>query len=153
MKRFKMALKAAKVPGIIGLIILIAGIVLLVIDSFVDASLLVAGLLVTIAGILCLYFAYITGRQMMHAICPECQKFMGDSNKGVNYTYECNQYKENYDSSTHKFKNYTFYYTCTIECPHCGNTSTFEYKLNAKTQSEANVSVDKYLKATLKLKG
>ena len=152
MYRFKMALKAALIPTIIGTVGVVAGIILIIVAAVTDGSgLLIAGIIVALLGIGCFVAAYFSGKQMLEAICPECQKFMGDSDKGVNYSYVCNQYKENYDN-TGKFRDYTFYYTCQIECPHCGNTATFEHKTNAKTEPKANVSVDNYLKNILKLK-
>lgn len=151
-KRFKLALKAAMIPSIIGLIAVVVGVILLIIGGAVtNNDLAIAGGVVALIGLGCFYFAYLSGKQTLNAICPECEKFMGDSDKSVNYTYVCEQYKENYNSSTHEFKGYTFFYTCTITCPHCGNTSTFEHKVDAKTQPEANVKVDRYLKATLKI--
>lgn len=152
MFRIKMAIKAALIPTIVGLAGIIIGVALLVVGLVVSiVGLTITGIVIAVVGILSLFFAYLTGKQMLHAICPECQKFMGDSDTEVNYSFTCNQYKENYDN-TNKFRDYTFYYTCTIECPHCGSTSTFEYKTNAKTEPQANVAVDKYLKSTLKMK-
>lgn len=147
-----MVIKAALIPAIIGLIAFVVGVVLLVVGLITETTgLIIAGIIVTIFGIAGFIGAYMSGRDTLHAICPECQKFMGATDGVINYSYVCNQYKENYDSN-HKFRDYTFYYTCTIECPHCGSTSTFEYKTNAKTEPKANTTVDKYLKGLLKMK-
>lgn len=91
---------------------------------------------------------YITCFRLVYRTLPIIYSFLTYA-----YSYECNQYKENYDHQTGKFINITFYYTCTITCPHCGSTSTFEYKVNAKTAPQANSAVDKYLKGILKIKG
>lgn len=151
MYRIKMALKAAIIPSICGLICLVVGIVLFIVGIVADIfALLIVGFFVVGFAIGLFAVAYGQGKQRLNAICPECQKFMGDSDKAVNYSYVCNQYKENHDKDG-KFRDYTFYYTCQIECPHCGNTATFEFKINSKTEPKANVSVDNYLKGILKL--
>ena len=154
MKRLKLAFKAALIPAIVGLIIFIVGVILLI-SGFATAvdGLIIAGIFVTVVGIFSMFMAFKEGQKTLRAICPECEKYMGNTGGVINYGYECTQYKENYDSSTHNLKDYTFYYTCTIECPHCGNTSTFEYKINAKSASKADIEVDKYLKNILKIKG
>lgn len=155
MFRLKMALKAALIPVIVGLVILITGIALILAGVFIDSSnsgaLLITGIIVSVSSIGAFIFAYAQAKSRLHAICPECQKFMGDTNSTVNYSFVCNQYKENYDQNTNKFRDYTFYYTCTIVCPHCGSSSTFDYSLHAKNQSKANADVDKYIKGILKL--
>ena len=150
-----MALKAALIPMIVGLVIFIVGIALILAGVFVDGgnsgTLLIAGIIVTVSSIGAFIFAYAQAKSRLHAICPECQKFMGATNTTINYSFVCNQYKENYDNNTNKFRDYTFYYTCTIVCPHCGSSSTFDYKLKAKNQSKPNVAVDNYIKGILKL--
>lgn len=153
MNRIKMAFKAAMAPAIVGVIGLVIGIVLFIAASVTSVTgLFIAGIFLLVFGIVMFVIAFNQGKAMMRAICPECKKLMGDTTETIRYEYVCTQYKENYDSSTHNFKDYTFVYTCTIECPHCGNTSTFEYKLNAKTESKADSEVDKYIKGILKLK-
>ena len=150
--RFKAAFKAALVPVIVGIIFLVVAIALIIIGGMTDASgLTIVGILLFIVGIAMFAVAVGEGKTRLHAICPECQKFMGNTNEGVNYSYVCTEYKENYDGN-HKFRDYTFYYTCMIECPHCGSTHTFDYKVTAKTESKANVQVTEYLKRVLKLK-
>lgn len=153
MFRLKMAFKAALIPAIVGIVAFIIGVVLLVVGVVTHiVGLLIAGILVSITGIFVCVMAFNQGKSTMRAICPECQKFMGNSDRTINYSFECNQYKENYDKQTNKFINITFYYTCTIVCPHCGSTSTFEYKVNAKSAPQADSAVDKYLKGILKIK-
>lgn len=156
MFRLKMALKAALIPVIVGLVILITGIALILAGVFVDSSnsgtLLITGIIVTVSSIGAFIFAYAQAKSRLHAICPECQKFMGDTNSTINYSFVCNQYKENYDQNTNKFRDFTFYYTCKIVCPHCGGSHMFDYKTNAKTEPKANEAVNNYLKGILKLK-
>ena len=153
MFRLKMAMKAALVPSIIGLVGIVAGVIMLVVGFVASVSgLLWAGIAVAILGIFCFVIAFWEGKQRLQAICPECQKYMGDTTDGVDYSFVCNQYKENYNSSTHEFRDYTFYYTCSIVCPHCGNTAMFEHKVNAKTEPKANKSMNDYIKGLLKIK-
>lgn len=146
-----MALKAALVPAIIGIVVFIVGVVLLILGvTSGGTGLLIGGIIVLVVGIGFFVIAYFQAVKRLNAICPECQKFMGNSDKAVNYSYVCNQYKENYDNNN-KFRDYTFYYTCSVVCPHCGSTATFEYHINAKTEPKANCLVDKYIKDILKL--
>ena len=152
MKRFKAALKVALVPGIIGLVAGIPGAILLLLGLFGADALLWVGIPLFSIGAVAMVIAIANYKQRLHAICPECNKYMGDTGGVINYSYVCTEYKDNYDSSTHQYKNTTFYYTCSIECPHCGSTHTFDYSVNAKTESEANVKVNNYIKNTLKLK-
>lgn len=154
MFRLKMALKAALAPAIIGLVALVAGIILIIVGAVIENGgwAIIAGIIVFVTGIGLFVVAYAQAKSRLHAICPECQKFMGDADATVNYSFVCNQYKQNYDKSTNQFRDFTFYYTCTIVCPHCGSSSMFDYKVNAKTEPKANTMVDKYLKDILKLK-
>ena len=153
MFRLKMAFKAAIVPAIIGLVATVLGIVLFIIGFAVDVfALVVIGFIVLSVGLACAGIAYGKGKSRMRAICPECQKFMGDSKESVEYSFVCNQYKENYDKNTHQFKDYTFYYTCTVVCPHCGNTVMFEEKMTDKSEPKANARMNEYLKGILKIK-
>lgn len=153
MKRFKAALKAALKQAIIGLVAFLVGIILIIVGTCVENGLIpfIIAFFAIITGICFFVWAYTDAKQRLHAICPECQEFMGNTNEDVDYSFVCNQYKENYDKN-YKFLNFTFYYTCTIVCPHCGATSVFEYKIQAKTESKANELVNNYLKNTLKLK-
>ena len=152
LNRFQMAFKAAKFYVIASIIGFAAGIAMLI--AFIasgQAGLLIGVAVFVIAGIALAIGAASRAKQMMRAICPECKKLMGQSTEAVSYEYECTQYKENYKSSG-EFIDYSFIYTCSIECPHCGSTSTFEHKLNAKTKSQADSKVNNYLKETLKMK-
>ena len=148
-----MALKAALVPLIVGLVIMVVGVVLLVVGLLNENStLLIAGIIVGIFG---LAFGIIIvgyeGKKVLRTICPECQKFMGDTDKGINYSFVCKEYKTNFDSNNN-LRDYTYFYTCSIECPHCGSTNTFDYKVTAKNESKADTQVDKYIKEILKIK-
>ena len=152
MKRFKAALKAAKIPSIIGLVLFVVGIVFAVVAlvAHVDALFWV-GVVLFLWGICAFVIAVANYKQRLHAICPECEKFMGDTTQTVHYSYQCTDYKDNYGSDG-KYRNTSFHYTCTIDCPHCGSTHTFDYKVDAKSQAQANVQMSNYLKNTLKLK-
>ena len=150
MQRFKMLLKAAWIIAVIALIGFVVGGALLGTGLAIDnTALIIAGAVFLLFGIVGAMGTYWTGRDKLRSVCPECQKSMAGI-AGVRYSYVCRQYRENRDGSTGKLRDYTFYYTCTIECPHCGNSSVFEHKLNAKTEPKAEKGVDDYLKSLLK---
>lgn len=152
MKRFKAAFKAGIKIAIIGLVLFVVGIIMLIVAPLVENSaILVIGFFIFGFSLCFFVLALTRAKQRLHAICPECEKYMGDTGEDVNYSFVCTQYKENYDRDN-KFINFTCYYTCTIVCPHCGASSVFEYNLRAKNISKADELVNNYLKATLKLK-
>lgn len=155
MKRFKAAFKAAKVPAIVGIIGAVIAIVFVIIGLVLPVDVLFwVGVVLILVAVACFVIAYGNFKKRMHAICPECEKFMGVTTGVVNYSYVCTDFRHNYGGDGAGGKKYidtTFVYTCTIDCPHCGSTHTFEYKTRAKTQSAANVNVDNYLKNILKL--
>ncbi len=150
MKRFKMMIKAALIPAIIALIGYVIGIPLfgtgLVINN---TAMIIAGAVLLLVGITLSMITYWIGRDKLRSVCPECQKSMAGMPE-VQYAYDCRQYKENYDSNTGKLKDCTFYFTCQILCPHCGNTAVFEHKINAKTEPKAEKAMNDYLKTLLK---
>ena len=152
MKRFKAAFKAALVPAIVGIVALGAALVLILIGLTADENLtfLWIGLFVLIVAGVCFMITRANYKERLHAICPECEKYMGDSGETIHYSYQITDYKENRKSDG-SFSNYTFIYSCEICCPHCGYNSTFEYKVTAKTQAEANTNVSRYLQRILKL--
>ena len=153
MKRFKAAFKAAIVPAIIGIVALVVGVVLAFLGLTTteeDYTLLWIGVFVIFVAFICFMITRSNYKERMHVICPECEKFMGDTKEAIDYSYQLTDYKENRKSDG-TFVNYTFIYTCEICCPHCGYNSTFEYKVAAKTQAEANSNVSKYLQRILKL--
>lgn len=151
MKRFKAALK-----GVLGWII--AGLVLLVVSGVTLSIALLSetsseilfwiGLLSLMFGVICFVAAFAFGQRRLRAICPECQKFMGDSAKGTRYSYECLDYEDIYDN-TGKYKGTKFHYSCEIICPHCGNAVNFEYKVTAQSATKADIHVNQYLRALL----
>ncbi|MCH5164270.1 MAG: hypothetical protein J1F36_04560 [Clostridiales bacterium] len=152
MNRIKMAIKTALKIILVALCFLGVGAILTIIGLAADVdALLWIGLLVLAIGLILIIGAFFAAKDMLNAICPQCQKFMGETNKMVNYSYQCDQYEEQYDGN-HHFKGYKYYYTCTIECPHCNSTHTFVFTTNAKNDAQANVNVDKYLTKILKLK-
>lgn len=153
MKRLKIVFKAALIPALMAIVSIVAGIILFVVASNAEGDgLIIAAIVAFVIGIVCCMVTYWIVKEHLHAICPECQKFMGETSGEINYSFVCNQYKENYDSSTNKFRDFTFYYTITIVCPHCGNTSVFDYHTNAKTEAKADKDVNNYVKKILKLK-
>lgn len=156
MERFKAAFKAALKQAIIGLVAFLVGIILIIVGVCIENGLVpfIIAFIAIIAGICFFVWAYSAAKQRLHAICPECQEYMGNTDKDVDYSFVCNQYKENYgkgSSGGSKFLNYTFYYTCTIVCPHCGATSVFEYNVNAKTEPKANELVNNYMQNILRI--
>ena len=153
MKRFKMGLKAALPTIIVGLILVVVGIVLLVIGNSNEdgTGMMIGGLVMAFFGVACLVVSRITARDKMRAICPECNKHMGKSDKSVQYAYECVAYQDHYDSGTGKYNGSTYVFSCTIVCPYCGSSSVFEYKTRSNSPAKAESACNKYLKNLLKL--
>lgn len=152
MNRFKMAIKAAVVPAIIGLVMTVVGVIIFIIGiAAYLTGLFLTGIFIAVIGIGVCAYAYGQGKQRLHAICPECQKFMGDTDKEVSFSYVINEYKPHYDKEGKLIRN-TYYYNCSVVCPHCGNSVMFNDTINAKSESEANTAIHKYLQNIFKLK-
>lgn len=151
-KRTKIAIKSMLKFLIAAGVALVVGIIMFSVGAPKESfALEIVGIILLFLAAAFVFGGYMTTKENVNAICPECQEFMGKTDKEVEYSYTCDQYKENYDDRN-KFKDYTFYYTCTIVCPHCGSSSVFEYKTNAKNASQANVNVNNHIKSLLKLK-
>lgn len=147
-----MAFKAAKGYVIIGGVAVLIGGILLTVGLLTSIiGLTIAGAFGLLCAIVVFVLAFQEGQSMIRAICSECQKYMGNTGYPVKYSFVCKQYKENYDNNN-KFVDYTFFYECTIVCPHCGNSNIFEYKLRNKSTTKADIAMDRYIKSILKLK-
>ena len=153
MKRIKLALKAALIPTIVGLVFFVVGAVLLIVWFSIDnGGLLISGIVGLVIGICGFIWAVANVKARLNAICPECQKFMGDSAEPINFEYVITDYKPNYNNSTGKIDSYTFNYNWTAVCPHCGNSVTHNNTTRAKSEAKANTQIHKYLQSILKLK-
>ena len=149
--RLKQAIKQAKIPVIIGAALFGVGAIILIIAFAcqVDALMWIGFILVG-GGILSIVIGVMLAKDTMIAICPECQKYMGDTNQPVKYEFTLAQTEKNFDSMG-KYANTTFSYDCSITCPHCGNTTMFVHKIRDEDASKAHVRMDKFLKSTLKM--
>ncbi|MDE7165322.1 MAG: hypothetical protein K2O04_07880 [Clostridiales bacterium] len=153
MSTFKIILKAALPFVIIGLIGVVLGAVLLLVGVLSDVfGLIVAGGLIAIVGIALFFCAYSKARFVKLSICTQCNKFFGDTDKSIEYSFKCNQYEAQYDKQSGNIKGYNFHYTCTVVCPHCGSTVTFSQTQFAKDEAKANAKLDSWLKSLLKMK-
>lgn len=150
--QLKQMVKAAKLPVIIGSGVFAVGLVLFIIGLAIPSNaLLWVGLIIAVAGGLCVAVGIGFAKDTMYAICPSCQKFMGETDEAVSYEISLAQADKKYDSSG-KYTGMIFSYDCEITCPHCGNTTMFVHKVRDKNEATANVTVDKYIKSILKLK-
>lgn len=152
MKRLKMALKTVMVPFLIGVGIVVLGLILLIIGAAVDVVALIwVGIIVALIGAGTDLGACAIGRNRMRAICPECNRFMGDTHNNIPYSYQLKEYETRWDTSTNKVRDYKYYYLCTITCPHCGNETMFEQTVIEKTNAKADIAINKYLRGLLKI--
>lgn len=149
--RLKQAIKAAKLPAIIGVVLFVVGVVLAIVGIFCSMVLLFIGVIVFLGGLLSCVFAYANAKERMDAICPTCQKYMGDTDQDVEYGFTLVQSEDCFNKDG-KYTGTKFSYDCVISCPHCGNTTMFSHAVNDKDAANANVKIDKYLKNILNLK-
>lgn len=150
MNRFKAVFKSVKGFALAAVVGLVLGIVLIAIGMTGVTWLTYIGFVFLFAGIVAAICVYAIAKDRLHAICPECQKYMGDTDERVEYSYVCHQKEDKYDNAG-KYTGTTFSFTCMITCPHCGNTVSFLQKMTSKDASKANVMMDKKLKSILKL--
>lgn len=152
MNKIKFAFKAALPYMIFGLVALIAGGLMALLGGVSESDvLLCVGLFVCLGGLLSIACAFYVAKDAFIAICKNCEKLMSDTTKTINYTFKRTQAEKKYNSHG-EFRGYECVYTCTIECPHCGNSSVFVKKTFAKTLSEADCNIDRAIKCILKMK-
>lgn len=156
MEKFQLQqmLKTAKKPIIVGGILLAIGVLFIIIGMALKGAvgevLLWIGLIGAVGGILSIIIGVSLAKDTGRAICPNCQKYMGDTGETIDFEYTMVQTEDKYDNSG-KYTGTEFSYNCTIVCPHCGNTSMFTYKVKEKNAAEANARVDNYIRKILKL--
>lgn len=151
MKRFLTALKTGiivllVVALLIGVIGLIVGIVLERIGCDIASSPVIGFLL--FMAISALYGFFIAFRDTMRRICPECQEFMNQTTKPIHFGYQLTGGKERYEDN--KLTNCSCNYDCFIECPHCGNQTTFTHNIKAENRAKADEEINEYIKGLLK---
>lgn len=146
-------LKAAKLPVIIGCALLVLSLPLMIIGAVVSVEALFwIGLVVLGGGILSIAIGISNAKDVVHAICPNCQKFMGETDETVHYTIELAQWENEYDRTGKATGRIKFSYNYTILCPHCGNTTMQIYHIKDSNQAKANTLADKYVKRILQVK-
>lgn len=149
MKRFLTALKIGiitllVVALLIGVIGLIVGIVLERIGCHIDSTTVNGFLLFMAIGALSAFFYAF--RDTIRAICPECQEFMNQTTKPIHFGYKLTYSKTNYDYDG-DFDDYSCNYDCFIDCPHCGNRTTFTHSLRSK---DPDKEINEYIEDLLK---
>ena len=146
-------LKAAKLPVIIGCILSVPGLVLAIIGGVVPISaLLWIGIVILGGGILSIAVGISNAKDVVHAICPSCQKFMGETDQTVEYSISLAQTEKVFDSMGKDTGRVKFSYDYTITCPHCGNTAMQVFTVTERNAANAHTVADKYVKRILKVK-
>ena len=115
--------------------------------------------IIPIVGIITILIGALTGifvpimmtKERLNAICPNCQKFYGniDNVQGIEYSYVCTSYRDNYDKQTGNYKDTTYYYSITIQCPHCGNTNVISKSTTQKNASKADQFINKHIQNSI----
>lgn len=151
MRRFLIGLKHGLIAFIFGLVCTIVGVVLVIIGNSNDNE-----TLTIVGGIITFGFAVATiatpvmiAKDKMRSICSNCQESMAVP--GTEYSWQTSELSDKYDNQG-KFVAVEAVYTCTITCPHCGETNMFDKTIQAKNTAKCNKGVDNYMKSLLRQK-
>ena len=153
MKKFKQMIKAALLPALIAIIGIVVGAILALVGLATDnEGMLIAGAVLFIVGLISLFVMIRKLKDRARAICAHCQKFMGDADEDVEYSYQCVNYEAHKNTTGTGKQFFDFSYKCSIICPHCSYEQRFDYKVSAETMSMADYKTESYIKGILNLK-
>lgn len=81
-------------------------------------------------------------KDSLNGICHYCNESM--NGEDVLCSWETVSIEQSYDKDG-SYKGITKEYTCTITCPHCGETNVFEKKFFSKNDARCDIAIEKYL--------